>query len=165
MEGIIFQINVKPQTKNGHGLKKQCVDSVQVNYRGLVGDYNHYREEELNGSPDQAVLVLPLETIQELNLEGWPVLPGDLGENFTTEGVLYHDFTIGNKYRIGGAIIEILAPCPPCTYLYSLPYVGNAKGPQFLKACLNRRGWFAKVVTAGRVKRFVPISKLSYQSL
>jgi MOSC domain-containing protein YiiM len=39
-----------------------------------------------------AILLIPLETIEELQGEGWPIKPGDIGENFTTEGIPYSSF-------------------------------------------------------------------------
>jgi MOSC domain-containing protein YiiM len=99
------------------------------------------------------VLVLPVETIEALNRDGWPVRPGDLGENVTTQGVPYDELRPGRRFRVGTALVEISKACDPCTNLYLLPYVGDARGPAFLKAMLGRRGWYARVVRAGRVHR------------
>ena len=154
MTGRVYQINVKPKIPGEHGLPKHSTDSARVSFHGLDGDFNNYREEAMSGDPDQAVLILPLETVGDLNSEGWPVRPGDLGENLTIEGIEYDDFAPGSRYRVGGALIEVSKPCPPCAYLYSLPYVGQDKGPEFLRTMLNRRGWFARVIEEGEVERF-----------
>ncbi len=83
----LLQINVKPNTANEHGIPKTSVTSAVLSKSGLEGDYNNYRTIKKSGNPDMAVLLFSIETIKELNKEGWPVKPGDLGENFTITGI------------------------------------------------------------------------------
>jgi MOSC domain-containing protein YiiM len=97
------------------------------------------------------LLVLPLETIRELNAEGWAVQVGDLGENITTAGIPYRSFAPGKTYAVGRAEIQITKRCDPCTNLYLLPYVGETKGPEFLKVMSGRRGWYASVLREGLI--------------
>ena len=152
MSGEIQQINVKPQTKGEHGLPKARVGSALVTRAGIEGDYNVYRHEERQDDADQALLIVPIETISELNSEGWPVKPGDLGENFTTRGIPYQSFCVGKVFAAGGLRFQISKACDPCDNLYLLSYVGASKGPGFLKVMLGRRGWYARVLREGRVK-------------
>lgn len=135
------------------GIPKRPTPDVSVTKNGLQGDYNVYRQEEKGGDQDSAVLLVPMETIRELNSEGWPVSPGDLGENFTTSGISYSSFEVGKKFRLGGAELQVSRACDPCENLFVLPYVGAAKGPEFLKVMLGRRGWYARVLKEGRVTR------------
>lgn len=158
--GMVHQINIKPRTRGERGLPKMPVESVRVTKLGLEGDFNLYRHEKLRGDPDSAVLLLPLETILQLNAEGWPVKTGDLGENFTTAGVPYSGFSPGKVFRLGSAVVEISRACNPCENLYLLPYVGDSKGPGFLKVMLGRRGWYARVRTEGVVRRGDPIEEV-----
>jgi len=158
--GRIYQINVKPATRGERGLPKKPVESVSVTRAGLVGDFNLFRTEKLHGDPDSAVLLMPLETIRQLNSEGWPVKPGDIGENFTTTGIAYDQFSPGKAFRLGEATVEVSRACNPCKNLYLLPYVGDANGPRFLKVMLGRRGWYARVVAEGRVSRGDSIEEL-----
>jgi len=151
--GFVHQINVKPQTRGERGLPKRPVESVLVTKAGLAGDFNLYRQEKLNGDPDSAVLLLPLETILELNADGWPVKVGDLGENFTTSGIRYEQFSPGKAFRIGEAVVEVSRTCDPCKNLYLLPYTGASKGPDFVRTMLGRRGWYASVRKEGKVRR------------
>jgi MOSC domain-containing protein YiiM len=153
VSGVIHQINVKPQTKGEHGLPKKPVDSALVTKAGVEGDFNLYRHEERNDDPDQALLIIPMETIRELNSEGWPIKPGDLGENFTTVGIPYQDFRIGGIFNAGDVRFQISKACDPCTNLYLLSYVGKSKGADFLKVMLGRRGWYARVLDEGHVKK------------
>jgi MOSC domain-containing protein YiiM len=152
MHGTIHQINIKGRIPGSRGLPKKPVDSVRITRKGLEGDFNVYRHEKLNDDPDSAVLVMPLETIDELNKEGWPIKPGDLGENFTTRGIAYHDFFPQRTFALGNALVQISRACNPCNNLYLLPYVGSKKGPEFLSVMLGRRGWYARVIKEGWVK-------------
>lgn len=152
MKGIVYQINVKPKKDGERGLPKLAVNSALVSFLGLDGDYNKYRHEKKNDDPNTAVLLMPLEMIQELNKEGWPIKPGDLGENITTSGIAYSDFAPGKKYRIGGVEIEISEPCDPCTNLSVLPYIGKDRVNEFIKAMMGRRGWCARVLKKGKVE-------------
>ena len=150
--GEIQQINVKPQTDGEHGLPKRRVDSAFVTRAGVEGDFNVYRHEERQDDPDQALLIMPVETIGELNSEGWPIKPGDLGENFTTRGIPYQVFDVGKIFTAGRLRFQISKACDPCDNLFLLPFVGASKGPNFLKVMLGRRGWYARVLQEGRVK-------------
>ncbi len=160
MTGRVYQISVKPQVPGEHGIPKVRVDRVKVTNRGLEGDYNNHRQEKREGDPDQAVLIEPIETIRQLSSEGWPVGPGHIGENITTEGLPYDSFAPGNKYRIGEVIVQISKACPPCRYLHSLPYVGEEKGPEFVRTMSDRRGWYARVLQEGEIGQSDPIEML-----
>ncbi len=150
--GVVHQIHRKPETRGERGLPKAPVPEVQVTPQGVEGDFNRYRHEERADDPDMAVLLLPLETIEQLGHEGWPVRPGDLGENITTEGLEYGAFAPGRRFRIGQTVVEVSKACDPCDNLYELPYVGRGRGPEFLKTTLGRRGWYARVLTSGLVR-------------
>jgi MOSC domain-containing protein YiiM len=152
VSGEIQQINVKPQTEGEHGLPKKRVKSAFISRAGVSGDFNVYRHEERGDDPDQALLIMPIETIRELNSEGWPIRPGDLGENFTTSGISYDGFGVGRVFASGGMRFQISKACDPCDNLFLLPYVGASKGPGFLKVMLGRRGWYARVLEEGRVE-------------
>lgn len=153
MRGQVVQLNVKPETQGERGLPKRPAEAVTVTPHGVHGDYNRYRQEDLAGDPTSAVLVIPLETIDQLNAEGWPIKPGDLGENITTRGIPYDAMAPGTRLRVGGCEIEIARACDPCTNLYELPYVGREKGPRFVKTLVGRRGWYARVLRDGSVRR------------
>jgi len=157
--GEVRQINVKRETSRERGLPKQAVDHVLVKRTGLVGDFNKWRHEEAHDDPAMAVLLMPIETIRELNGEGWPIRPGDIGENFTTSGIPYNRFAPGKRYKIGKAVIRVTKPCDPCDNLYLLPYVG--KGTDIVKAMYERRGWYASVEQEGEVLKGDTIEELS----
>jgi MOSC domain-containing protein YiiM len=155
--GRVYRLHRKPRTPGEHGLPKVPVDEVAITAAGLEGDYNVYRHDEKADDAGMAVLIVPHETLAELNREGWPVRPGDLGENICSVGIPYDAFVPGRRFRVGGVVLEITKPCTPCDNLFLLPYVGPSRGPEFLKVMLDRRGWYAKVVQEGRVRRDDPI--------
>jgi MOSC domain-containing protein YiiM len=156
--GEVRQINVKPEVHDERGLPKTPVERVLVRRSGLVGDFNKWRHEEASDDTRMAVLLMPIETIQELNREGWPIKPGDLGENFTTSGIVYSSFAPGKRYKIGRAVIKITKPCDPCSNLYLLPYVRKDK--DIVKATYQRRGWYASVEDEGEVVKGDAIEEL-----
>lgn len=149
--GVVRRLSAKPKTLGQHGLPKPSIGRGRLSHTGVVGDFNLFRETEKHGDPGMALVLLPMETLEDLRREGWPVRPGDLGENITTEGILYADLAPPRRLRIGAAEAETTGPCDPCDNLYLLPYVGKDRGPAFLKATLGRRGWYARVTREGQV--------------
>jgi MOSC domain-containing protein YiiM len=159
VHGRVRSLHRKPETGSEHGLPKPEVPEVRILTGGVEGDFNRYRHEEQRDEPRQAVLLMPIEMIRTLVAEGWPIAEGDFGENVTTEGIPYEEFHPGDRFRVGEAIVEVSKPCDPCTNLYLLPYVGETKGPGFVKTMLHRRGWYASVVREGRIRTGDPISR------
>jgi MOSC domain-containing protein YiiM len=149
--GNIIQINVKPSTPDEHGLPKKAVASAEIHFGGVDGDYNTYRQEKKSGEPDMAVMLITKDILDDLNNEGWPVGNGDLGENLTISDLAYASIEPEQKYRAGTALLQISFKCEPCTYLYSLLYIGDEKGPEFNKTVKDRRGWYARVLEEGVV--------------
>ena len=152
LSGRVFEIHRKPETSGEHGLPKPRVTEAFLSESGLAGDFNRYRHEQKHDDRDMAILVMPRETLHEIAQEGWPVQPGDIGENLTTEGIAYDQILPGRRFRVGEAELEVSKACTPCDNLYLLPYVGPTRGPEFLKVMLGRRGWYARVVREGRVR-------------
>jgi len=155
--GTVFRLGAKRRTPGEHGLPKPELLEARITVRGVEGDYNLYRETKKAGDPEMAILLMPLETLEDLNRDGWPVRPGDLGENVTTRGLPYPWLAPRRRVRLGEVVLETTRPCEPCDNLFQLPYVGPQKGPAFLKATLGRRGWFARVLREGTVRRADPI--------
>tara|TARA_B100001996_G_scaffold358630_1_gene323348 strand:+ start:43 stop:525 length:483 start_codon:yes stop_codon:yes gene_type:complete len=149
MKPYIYQINKKPETKKEVGLPKIKTKKATVLTGGIDGDYNRFRENKKNGDPNMALMILSLDIINELNNEGWSVMPGDLGENLTIDNLDYSTLKPGQKYTLGTAKIEISLICDPCSNLKILPYVGIGKISDFIKTLMGRRGWYARVLEPG----------------
>jgi len=160
VSGRVFELHRKAEVPGEHGLPKPRVDEALVSAAGLAGDFNRYRHEEKHDDAGMALLLMPRETIAALDREGWPVRPGDLGENVTTEGIEYDAFVPGRRFRMGTAVVEITKACTPCDNLFLLPYVGPARGAEFLRTTLGRRGWYARVLHEGRLRTGDPIEQI-----
>ncbi|MDB9722359.1 MAG: MOSC domain-containing protein [Fidelibacterota bacterium] len=151
MTTTIFQINVKANTPRQVSLPKMSVDAAIISKWGLEGDYNKFRKEKKKNDPDMAVMILSTDILEALNNEGWPVNSGDLGENLTLTNIDYNKMKLGDKLEIGEVRLEISLICDPCTNLNNLPYVGKEKSTLFIKTLMKRRGWYARVLKAGKV--------------
>lgn len=148
-EARISQLSVKPRVPGEHGLPKHPVPTLRVGPEGAEGDHNNYRSRKLPGDRDQALLLVTEDLLATLGQEGWPVAPGDLGENLTLAGVREAELAPGVELRIGPVAIIVTKPCDPCTELYTLPYVGDLRGSEFLETTMGRRGWYARVLEGG----------------
>lgn len=153
MHGRVVQLNLKPREGRARGLPKRAVLSLTITPDGVEGDFNRWRTEKADGDPDQAVLLLSEEILADLRAEGWPVRAGELGENLTVAGLPPDALQPGAHVCLGEVVLELSKRCDPCTVLYSLPYVGVERGPAFLRALRGRRGWFARVVKGGTIRR------------
>ena len=151
MSASVIQISVKPETPGEVGLPKMSVGQALVKKEGLEGDYNRARKKKKDNDPDMAVMIISTDILDQLNQEGWPVKPGDVGENLTITNIDYKKIAAGPQYLIGEAEIEISFICEPCTNLYKLPYVGTQRGREFMGAIMNRRVWYARVLKEGPV--------------
>ena len=105
------------------------MSALTITTEGVQGDFNRWRTEKAGGDPDQAVLLIREETLADLRAEGWPIQPGDLGENVTVADLPAAAFQPGVQVRLGQVVLEVSKPCDPCTVLYTLPYVGLERGP------------------------------------
>jgi MOSC domain-containing protein YiiM len=157
MQGRVVQLNLKPREGRARGLPKRAVSQLTITAEGVEGDFNRWRTEKANGDPDQAVLLLSQEILAGLQAEGWPVQPGDLGENVTVAGLSPDALRDGAIVRLGDTVLEVSKACDPCTILYTLPYVGTERGPEFLRIMHGRRGWYARVLQGGTVRTSAPI--------
>jgi MOSC domain-containing protein YiiM len=158
VSGRILRLSVKAKTPGEHGLPKSAVSELRVTSAGAEGDYNHYRTRQLAGDPDQAILLLTDDNIAQLRTEGWPVHPGDLGENITLTQIADTELRPGNRVQLGEVILEVTRECDPCTELHSLPYVGSVRGPEFVRTMMHRRGWYARVLVPGPIQLDTPVS-------
>ncbi|MEM0129614.1 MAG: MOSC domain-containing protein [Thermoplasmata archaeon] len=155
--GRVVGVFVKGDVPREVGLPKIGVGEIRLGAAGAAGDFNHYRQEHLRGDPDSAVLLLPHEIVDVLRAEGWPVGPGDLGENLGLRGIPWHEFRSGRLVRVGDAELRLTRECTPCSRLAHLSYVGDTRLAEFLRATLGRRGFYARVLREGSVRVGDPV--------
>jgi MOSC domain-containing protein YiiM len=153
----VERLSVKPQTPGEYGLPKRAVSGFEVTSRGAAGDYNNYREREMPGDLDQALLLMTREVLDALRDEGWPVEAGDLGENITVADCPEALLAPGVRLQVGEVQLEISKACDPCKEVYTLPYIGTSRGPAFVRTLVGRRGWYARVVRPGAIAVGAPV--------
>lgn len=105
--GTVSQLNV-----SDGGVPKTPVDSVEVSWRGVVGDRQGTRVH--HGRPWQALCIWSTEAIGALQSEGHPIAPGLAGENITVRGLAWADVRAGVRLQIGTVVCEVSAFALPC---------------------------------------------------
>jgi MOSC domain-containing protein YiiM len=151
MTGTIVQINVSPG-----GIPKREIPFGELTPAGITGDAWRYR---FHGGPKQAVLLVTIEGIEELVAQGFPLSPGALGENLTTQGLDRRALRFGQRLQVGDATIELTRMRQPCATL-------DIYGPGVQAAMYDARvakgdpesplwglsGFYASVVRPGTVR-------------
>jgi len=146
----VCQVAIKNSHKtNNKDRSPQKIPTKILNVRteGCDGDFNEYRTKHKQSTNDRALSLMTTQLLDIFNDEGWPVMPGDLGENVTVCGDI--TFEVGKQYLIGTVILQITEEINPCNKLLYLPYVGRDKKKMFLEMLNGKRGWYAKVLTEG----------------
>ena len=110
MHGKITQVSI-----SRGGVPKLPVPQAVVHQLGLQGD--DHAHPQFHGGPNQAILWITVEGLEELKSHGFALYPGALGENVTTEGIDRRRMRIGQRYRLGDVILEITKVRAPCHQL------------------------------------------------
>jgi MOSC domain-containing protein YiiM len=152
MTGSILQINVSPG-----GLPKRPIAEAAVTVEGIQGD--SWANPQVHGGPNQAILLVTSEGIDELIAEGYQLYPGALGENLTTHGLDRRHIRTGQRFRVGEVFLEITKLRAPCRNL-------DVYGPEIKKAVYDLQvkagdpasprwglgGFYARVLRAGVIR-------------
>jgi MOSC domain-containing protein YiiM len=110
VQGTIVQISISPG-----GLPKRPVSGGFLASLGVEGD--RHAHPGIHGGPRKAILLIAAEVVERLQQSGYPVFYGALGENLTTRGIDIRQLRIGDRIRVGGALLEITQPRGPCSAL------------------------------------------------
>ena len=106
----IIQLSISPG-----GLPKRPVTSAFCGRLGLEGD--SHAHPTIHGGPRKSILVIAIEILNRLVDAGYPVFPGALGENITSQDLDIQALRIGDRVRAGRAVLEVTQPRGPCTQL------------------------------------------------
>ncbi len=116
--------------------------------RGIAGDVQVNRKH--HGYPAMALHHFPHENYAWLEHHFGPLPrlagPGSMGENVSTSGLTEHDVYIGDRFRLGSALIEVTQPRQPCATIEG--HLG-AKGIVKGLVAAARTGWFYRVIETG----------------
>lgn len=115
---------------------------------GLEGD--EVADTRVHGGPDKAIYAYAM-----CNYAGWAadhpqhaerLIPGGFGENLLIEGLDEATVHIGDKWRIGAALVEVCQPRHPCATLGRW-----FDDPNMVKAIVRngRSGWYLRVLDSG----------------
>jgi hypothetical protein len=99
--------------RSGGGVPKAAVDSVEVDWGGVVGDRQANRTH--HGRPWQALCIWSAEVIDDFRAQGHPLAPGNAGENITVRGLTWDDVRPGVRVQVGSVLCEISSYALPCS--------------------------------------------------
>ena len=141
----LLLINGQP---NKTGIDKQPIDGpVELRDDAVAGDA--VVDREYHGGYDKAVYAYASEDYAWWSGElGRELGPGAFGENLTTSGIAIADARIGERWRVGSALLEVSEPRQPCSTL------GAKMGDQrFVKrfAKALRLGTYMRIIEPGVV--------------
>jgi MOSC domain-containing protein YiiM len=134
--------------------KEPVVGRVMLRTLNLDGD--RQADLSVHGGPSKAVYVYPSEhydywkhELPEMKLP-W----GMFGENFTTVGLFESELNIGDKFRVGSAIVMVTEPRMPC-YKLGIRFGRSDIVKRFLAS--ERTGFYFAVLQEGEVEAGDPI--------
>jgi MOSC domain-containing protein YiiM len=145
----------RPQGLNWHGrrvrtsiFKTPVAGRVRVGRLDLAGD--EQSDLSVHGGPDKAVYAYPGEhyAAWRSELAGTELNFGMFGENLTTEGLLEHEVSIGDRFRIGTAEFVVTQPRMPC-YKLGVRFDDPAMVKRFHHS--GRNGFYFAVTQEGEL--------------
>ena len=129
----------------------------RVTVRQVNIDGDKQSDLTAHGGPDKAVYVYPSEHYPFWRAEfpGIELAWGTFGENFTTEGLIESEVTIGDRIRIGSAEFQVTQPRMPCFKL-GIRFGRDDMIKRFLRS--GRTGFYLSVLREGEVGAGDPIA-------
>jgi MOSC domain-containing protein YiiM len=119
----------------------------RVKVRGVNLDGDRQADLTVHGGPNKAVYAYAIEETRAWEEElGRPLGAGAWGENLTTEGVDVSGAVLGERWRIGTTLLEVVQPRLPCFKLAL-----KMGDPTFVRrfAQASRPGAYLKIVEEG----------------
>lgn len=133
--GKVISINISKRK----GTRKENVsEAVCVEDKGLQGDAHA-------GNGIRQVSLLSVESIDKMRAKGLDLNAGDFAENLTVEGIDLLNFSIGTRFKIGQAILELSQIGKDCHTKCAIFYQAG-------DCVMPKEGIFAKVIKTGTIK-------------
>ena len=141
------------------GIFKDPVDRpVTISKLNLAGD----RQADLtvHGGAEKAVYAYPAEHYEywRNRLPDVPFSWGKFGENLTTEGLMEDALCVGDRLRVGSAVLMVTQPRMPC-YKLALRFDRDDMIKRFLTS--QRSGFYFSVIEEGQVQAGSKVEILS----
>ena len=131
--------------------KLPVADAVAVGPLGLAGD--EQADRSVHGGIDKAIHHYPADHYDwwRGHLGDAPLLdaPGAFGENISTTGLDENSVFLGDRFRLGSALIEVTQARQPC---WKLDHRFGAKGVMAAVVQTRRSGWYYRVLEPGTVR-------------
>lgn len=122
--------------------------SVKVKKLNIDGDGQ--ADLSVHGGPNKAVYAYPFEHYEywRRELPGMELPWGVFGENLTLAGLMEHDAHIGDRFRMGTAVLMITQPRLPC-YKLGIRFGREDMPDRFLSS--RRTGFYLAVIEEGEL--------------
>jgi MOSC domain-containing protein YiiM len=134
--------------------KEPVTGEVWIASDNISGD--RQASTKTHGGPDKAVCAYPWEhyTYWKERLDLGELNHGSFGENLTLRGQLEDECCIGDVVAVGGALLQVSQPRPPC---WRLARRWQRKEFAAQMEENGRTGWYFRVVEQGYAKAGTPI--------
>jgi MOSC domain-containing protein YiiM/ferredoxin-NADP reductase/ferredoxin len=156
MNGTLLSVNVGlPREVEWEGktvrsaIWKEAVEGARM-VRTINIDGDDQADRNAHGGEHRAVFVYQIDSYRywERELGRDDFTYGQFGENFTVDGLADDEVCIGDRFRIGGALLEVTQPRVTC-YRVGIR-MGVADMPSLLVAH-HRPGFYLRVLEEGEV--------------
>ena len=137
-----------PRVQNLFRAPKKHVPMGELREAQIVADFGFEGCAHARPGSDRQVLLVDHETLDAMELA-----PGILRENITTDGLNVNSLEIGQRLRMGKAILEVTMVCTPCNQMERIR-------PGLRKELWGRRGMLCRVLEGGILRPGDSIEKL-----
>jgi MOSC domain-containing protein YiiM len=131
--------------------KTPVLGPQRVTVLGIAGD--EQGDPRVHGGPDKAIHHYPRDHYRpwqdDIGLHPLLEHAGAFGENITTTGMLEHTVCLGDRYRMGTALVEVSQSRQPCWKLsdrFAVPDMARRVQDS------GRTGWYYRVIEEGHVQ-------------
>lgn len=132
------------------GIWKAPVGGRAVLVRGVNLEGDEQADRAVHGGPDKAVYAYAMEDhVYWRDVEGVATEPGLFGENLTVRGLDLRDAIVGERWRVGSALLEVAQPRLPCVKLGIR--LGDPRFPKRFLA-VARLGAYLRIIEPGEVR-------------
>jgi len=134
----VAHLFIAPKRRQAMEEVPECEALVEFGFGGC----SHARRNS-----KRQVLLVDKETLEAVELA-----PGAIRENITTAGLNVNGLALGERLRVGPALLEVSAVCTPCDQLERLR-------AGLRRELWGRRGMLCRVLQGGVIRRGDPIER------